>query len=86
MNPPEADTPANRRTAAKYRWLAKCKADPVKAQHLKDLRKAYYESHKEEERAKALARYYRRKAQAQANPPASEPADPPAYPPGVPLV
>ena len=81
MNPSEAspEAPANRRTAAKYRWLAKCRADPVKAQHLKDLRKAYYEAHKEEERAKALARYYRRKAQAPA-------PESPAYPPGVPLV
>ena len=45
----------NARTQAKYRWLNKCRADPAKTQHLKDLRKKYYEAHKADEQAKALS-------------------------------
>ena len=76
----------NPATAAKYRWLAKCRADPVKKQHMKELRRKYYEKNLEEERASALARYYRRKAEraAAAPPPTEAPA--PAYPPGLPVV
>ena len=83
MNPPNTESPdqcpkaPNPRTAAKNRWLAKCRSDPDKSQHLKDLRHKYYETHKEEERAKALERYYRRKARASSETPA------PPSPPGV---
>ena len=79
-------TPVNPATAAKYRWLAKCRADPAKKQHMKELRRKYYEKNLEEERASALARYYRRKAERAAAAPPPEAPAPPAYPPGVPLV
>ena len=71
----------NPRTVSKNKWLQKCRQDPAKAQHLKDLRRKYYEAHREEEKAKALARYYQKKAVATPAPPAPPaPSDPPAPP------
>lgn len=71
-------------TAAKYRWLAKCRADPAKKQHMKELRRKYYEENVENERASALARYYRRKAERAAAAPSLNEVQ--AYPPGVPVL
>lgn len=82
----------NPRTQAKNRWLAKCRADPEKAQHLKELRRKYYEKNIERERAAALERYYKRVGAAWvanaalaivppvSEPPVSEPPAPPAPP------
>jgi len=65
--PPKQDPPSqNPRTQAKNRWLAKCRLDPAKANHLSELRRKYYEQNIEQERATALARYYRKKEAAAA--------------------
>jgi hypothetical protein len=59
---------------AQQRYYAKNRANEEFQQKNRAMRKAYYDAHKEQEREKALARYYKRKEQqviAGENPPAA---------------
>jgi hypothetical protein len=70
---PTEKTYENPRTASKMKWYRSAKENPEQVAKFKDQRRRYYLAHVEEERTRALERYYKRKAMAP--PKAGSPGD-----------